>query len=228
MFELKVYPYSVIIYLVFLYAIKECFMNLKLHSAYNGSLTREQFLFSEMRITAQLMNTGISDDEIIDTIISNNLFQFPTERMIKNLARVCVRRLHLLNSTELIAAIANSSVEIGKQIVLYAMMRDSRLMADFMITVVGEKYRTKDMTFGDIDLNVFFIRLQEQDEKVASWSESTVKKIKQVMKKVLVENGYLDTTRSKGLNPILIESVLENAIRDNNDEAMLPAFNCFD
>lgn len=197
-------------------------------SPYKGSLTREQFLFSEIKITAKLMYEGLNDDEILDRIIANNLYQFPTERMIKNLAGVCIRRLHVLNSEELVSALANYSAEVGKQIALYAMMRDSRLMADFMITVVGEKYRTKDMCFSDIDLNVFFIRLQEQDEKVASWSESTVKKIKQVMKKVLVENGYLDTTRSKGLNPVLIESVLENAIRDNNDEAMLPAFNCFD
>lgn len=203
-------------------------MSINSSSVYNGSLTREQFLFSEMRITAKLMSEGLSDEEIVNAISAGNLFQFPTERMIKNIAKVCVRRLRNINSDEMIYAIANYSADIGKQIALYAMMRDSKLLNDFMITVVGEKYRTKDMYFGDIDLNTFFIRLQEQDEKVASWSDATIKKIKQVIKRILVENDYIDSIKAKALNPILIESALENIIRLNNDNAMLPAFNCFD
>lgn len=203
-------------------------MSIKSSSIYNGSLTREQFLFSEMRVTAKLMSDGMSDEEIVNAISAGNLFQFPTERMIKNIAKVCVRRLRNINSDEMVYAIANYSADIGKQIALYAMMRDSKLLNDFMITVVGEKYRTKDMYFGDIDLNTFFIRLQEQDEKVASWSDATIKKIKQVIKRILVENDYIDSIKAKALNPILIESALENTIRLNNDNAMLPAFNCFD
>lgn len=203
-------------------------MSINSSSTYNGSLTREQFLFSEMRVTAKLMSDDMSDEEIVNAISAGNLFQFPTERMIKNIAKVCVRRLRNVNSDELVYAIANFSVEIGKQIALYAMMRDSKLLNDFMVTVIGEKYRTKDMSFGDIDLNTFFIRLQEQDEKVASWSDATIKKIKQVIKRILVENYYIDSTKAKALNPILIETALENTIRLNNDNAMLPAFNCFD
>lgn len=203
-------------------------MSINSSRVYNGSLTREQFLFSEMRVTAKLMSEGLSDEEIVNEISAGNLFQFPTERMVKNIAKVCVRRLRNINSDEMVYAIANYSADIGKQIALYAMMRDSKLLNDFMITVVGEKYRTKDMSFGDIDLNTFFIRLQEQDEKVASWSDATIKKIKQVIKRILVENDYIDSTKAKALNPILIESALENTIRLNNDNAMLPAFNCFD
>ena len=203
-------------------------MSINSSRVYNGSLTREQFLFSEMRVTAKLMSEGLSDEEIVNEISAGNLFQFPTERMVKNIAKVCVRRLRNINSDELVYAIANFSVEIGKQIALYAMMRDSKLLNDFMVTVIGEKYRTKDMSFGDIDLNTFFIRLQEQDEKVASWSDATIKKIKQVIKRILVENYYIDSTKAKALNPILIETALENTIRLNNDNAMLLAFNCFD
>ena len=53
------------------------------------TITREQFLFHEMRITARLLLEDKTDKEIIDEIVDNNLFQYPTERMIKNLAGVC-------------------------------------------------------------------------------------------------------------------------------------------
>ena len=42
-----------------------------------------------------------------------------------------------------------------------------------------------------------------------------------------VENGYLDHIKSEHLNPVLLSSVLENGIRNNNDERALSAFNCF-
>ena len=93
--------------------------------------------------------------------------------------------------------------------------------------MVGSKYRLLDTSFGKIDLNGFFIRLQEQDDWVATWSDSTISKLKQVLQKLLVENEYLDSPESDHLNPVLISSVLENAIRSNGDDIVLPAFNCF-
>ena len=95
------------------------------------------------------------------------------------------------------------------------------------MTVIGEKYRLRDLSFGKIDLNTFFMRLQEQDDWVAAWSEATITKIKQVLTRVLVENEYLDSLTSDHLNPVLIYPILENAIRDKGDDRALAAFNCF-
>lgn len=194
---------------------------------YNGSLTREQFLFHEMRITAGLMSDGYADDEVLDKIVSDNLFQFPTERMINNLAKVCIRRLNALPDGSLVSSIAYDPVDTAKQVCLYAMMKDNRLVWEFMITVVGEKYRVQDMRLGDMDLNIFLMRLQEQDDKVATWSESTIKKIKSVLRRVLIENEYIDGSKSEELRPVLIARKLENSIRDCGDQIALPAFNCF-
>lgn len=198
-------------------------------SPYNGSgsLTREQFLFYEMRTTAKLLNDGLGDEEVISQIVEGNLFQYPTEKSLKTIAKGCVKRLNSMKDPELINAIANQPVDVSKQICLYAMMKQSRLVWDFMLTVIAEKYRTRDFSFGKKDLNIFFMRLQEQDDGVASWSSSTIEKIKSVLKKVLVENEYLDNAKSEILNPVLLSSTLENAIRSNNDEIVLPAFNCF-
>ena len=95
-----------------------------------------------------------------------------------------------------------------------------------MITVVGEKYQKFDSSFSRMDLNSFFIRLQEQDDWVATWSDSTISKVRQVLMKTLVENDYLDSTTANHLNPVLISPVLENAIRNDGMTQALPAFNC--
>ena len=49
---------------------------------YIASLTREPFLFYEMRSTAKIMSEGISDDAIVKKNVEQNLFQYPTLRGI--------------------------------------------------------------------------------------------------------------------------------------------------
>lgn len=193
----------------------------------SGQMTREQFLFFEMRTTARLMAEGLSEKEIIERIMKDNLFQYPTEKSIQKMARTCMVRLRSLEDANLIVVIASQPAEIAKQVCLYAMMKRYRLIWDFMITVIGEKYRISDDSFGKIDLNSFFLRLEEQDDLVASWSDSTISKLKQVLTRMLVENEYIDRARATKLNPVWLHPVLENAIRAKGDEIALPAFNCF-
>lgn len=194
---------------------------------YIASLTREPFLFYEMRSTARLMAEGISDDMVVKKIVEQNLFQYPTEKSITRMAKACVKRLHAMEDVSLVSAIASQPTDVAKQICLYALMRQSRLVWEFMLTVIGEKYRLKEMSFGKIDLNTFFMRLQEQNDTVASWSDTTITKLKQIITRVLVETEYLDNTKADHLNPVWLHPILENAIRSNSDMAVLPAFNCF-
>lgn len=198
-------------------------------SPYKGSaqITREQFLFYEMRTTAKLICEGLEDNEIIDRIVEDNLFQYPTEKSIRRMAKACIVRLKGICDIDLVEAVASQSSETAKQICLYAMMKQYRLVWDFMITVIGEKYQMQNFSFSQMDVNVFFMQLQEQDDYVAGWSESTIKKIRQVLIRVLAENEYLDDIKADHINPVWPSPVLENAIRSNNDDRALAAFNCF-
>ena len=195
-------------------------------SPYSAVITREQFLFYEMRTTAKLVAEGLNDEQVADRITSDNLFQYPPEKSVRRMALTCLRRLKALDDPDLVAAIASQPSDISKQICLYAMMKQYRLVWDFMITVVGAKYENRDMSFSRMDFNVFMMRLQEQDDWVASWSDSTITKVKQVLARILVDNEYLDSTTADHLNPVLIYPILEDAIRSSGDTKALTAFNC--
>ena len=158
-----------------------------LDSSYKASLTREQFLFHEMRIVAKFMVDEKNESEITDIITKDNLFQYPTERMTVGMVRACYRRLNLLSSERLIRIVAEHPVEEAKQICLYAIMKDN--------------------------------------EAIAGWSESTVKKLKSVLNRILRENDYLNDIKADHLNPIWLYPELENVIRTNGDQVALAAFN---
>lgn len=196
-----------------------------IHTPYR-TITREQFLFHEMRIVARLLKEGKTDDQVIQEIAETNLFQYPTEKMIKNIAQVCLNRFNNSKSEELIDIVANDSADAAKQACLFLMMNYYRLVYEFMITVIGEKYRIKDYVFTKADMNSFFTRLQEQNDTVASWSDATISKCKQVLKKTLVENGYLDNSRSEILNPVLLDFRVKGVIENSDTKEALIAFGC--
>ena len=179
---------------------------------YIASLTREPFLFYEMRSTAKLMVSGLSDEAVVKEIVDQNLFQYPTEKSITRMAKACIKRLQAMEDDCLIFAIASQPTEVAYE---------------FMLTVIGEKYRLRDTSFGKIDFNIFFMRLQEQSDTVASWSDSTITKLKQVIARLLVETEYLDNIKADHLNSVWLHPVLENAIKNSGNTAVLPAFKCF-
>ena len=74
---------------------------------------------------------------------------------------------------------------------------------------------------------MFFSRLREQNDDVATWSEQTISKLKQVLTKCLIETKMLDSFKDTTLNPIFISAELESGIRENKDFTALSAFNCF-
>ena len=194
---------------------------------YNGSLTAEQFLFYEIRIAAKYYIDGKTIEEAIESIKKDNLFQYPTERQVSRMTRACYKRLDALGNEQLVHELAFAPSEIAKQINLYAIMKYNRLVWEFMIQVIGEKYSNQDFSFSRKDLNAFFTRLQAQNDSVAAWSENTVSKIKSVIVRMLVETEYLDGMRATTLNSILLCEELEEGIRANNDYEALPAFNSF-
>ena len=135
---------------------------------YNGSLTREQFMFQEMRIVAKLLSEGMSDDDVLKRVTEENMFQYPTEREIKSKCGACLKRLKCVEDMPVISqAIGFGTLGEAKQAVLISMMCQNQLVADFMICVIGDKYRNLDMTITRKDMNVFFQNLAQSNETVA-------------------------------------------------------------
>lgn len=194
---------------------------------FNGGMTAEQFLFREIRITAPMFLSGMSMEEALRIVRSQQLFMYPTERMISRMVRACWRRLEALCSEDLVRGICESPSYVSKQINLYAIMRYNSLARSFMIELIGDKFRRGDLVLTKRDVNAFFSDLQASDSSMAAWSDATIKKLKSVFVKMLVETDHLDSAKSEMLKPILISAELKRGIIENADEDALVSFNCF-
>ena len=89
----------------------------------SGSITTDQFLYNEIKITAPLYLEGKTLDEASAIIAKDNLFQFPTERNTRRITRTCYKRLDALKNREAIEAMLNGPKDISRLINLYAIVR---------------------------------------------------------------------------------------------------------
>lgn len=200
---------------------------------YRGTITREQWLLTEMRTVAQLRLDGLSGEEILTQNLTNNYFQYPTERELASVTKACLLRLDNLSDdpalrTQLTSFIAHGPTTQSAQTNLYAFMRTYRVAWEFMLSVIGPKFQTVDLHLAKHEITAFLENLRTQSGTVAGWSDATLNKIRQVLTKCLAQTGYLASVRSTELRPILLDLELEGALRANGDEAALPAFACLE
>ena len=193
----------------------------------SGSLTIAKFMVSEMRTAARLFKQGMTPEAAFTAITTDNLFQYPTERNVRRQAKLCLRQMEHVSAPALLDVLATGPMEDARQVCLYAMMLEFHLVYDFMVNVVGEKYRLHDYHLTPLEINTFFLHLQEQDAVVAAWSVNTVRRIKSLLVQVLVENEYLENNRATNLQNVLLCSELESEILSGGDRKVLPAFNYF-
>lgn len=177
---------------------------------YKSTIKSRPYLYKETKKASSLVNEGLDVNGLKEKSLQDNIFQLESEARKKEVASIITARLKDLDK-QIIYNIENSNVETSKVLVLYAILKTDRLFFEFINEVYKEKILLKDLFIKDKDFNVFFQNKREQSEKVASWSEYTFKKLKQVYIRILFESGLI--VNQKGDREIKIP-IIESEVKD--------------
>lgn len=177
---------------------------------YKSTIKSRPYLYKETKKASSLVNKGLDVNDIKEKSLQDNIFQLESEARKKEVASIITARLKNLDK-QIIYSIENSNVETSKVLVLYAILKTDRLFFEFINEVYKEKILLKDLFIKDKDFNLFFQNKREQSEKVASWSEYTFKKLKQVYIRILFESGLI--VNQKGDREIKIP-IIESEVQD--------------
>ncbi|OEH85982.1 hypothetical protein BHU72_14975 [Desulfuribacillus stibiiarsenatis] len=189
---------------------------------YSANLTGAAFLFYEFKQVIRLKQEGLNDKEIKDKIVTENVFQYEKTSSLQRMIPTLLRRTEVIDDT-LRTMVLEDSMEVGKVINLYAIMKTDRLYYEFMDEVIKEKLHANDHILEKKDINAYFTHKAEQDEKVASWTDKTNNKLKQVFIKILLETGILKDKRTWELNRMLIDEQVKEHLRHIGDEQYISA-----
>lgn len=179
---------------------------------YSGKLTGESFLLYEFKIVAKLKKEGFSDKYIRKMVLEENLFQYKFKSSITRRLTPLLQRVNIIDDT-LIDMLIDDPLGNGVVINLYAIMKNDRLFFEFMNEVVKEKLQNTYEIIEKKDINIYFEQKAEQNEIITKWSDATIQKLKQVIKKILSEAKVINLKTGEVHKLIMSQELKEYLIK---------------
>ncbi|MFV8784785.1 DUF1819 family protein [Aerococcus urinaeequi] len=194
---------------------------MKKDSIYSTALTGAGFRLFEFKIVVQLIDEGLTDDEIRKKVFDENLFQQKSSSTTRSFPYI-LKRARVLDD-HLRNFILNESNRIAKQINFYAIMKTDLLFYEFMNEVIKQKLQNNNLIYEKKDINIFFNEKADLNEKLANWSDSTLKRLKSSYNRLLLEIGYLSKLSSTDLFPVQMDDVLRDYLIKIGDKGYVEA-----
>ena len=168
-------------------------------------------LFYQEGITATEQYVRIKDwSNVRDKIIKENLFQTRTGSSLVRISREIISRLKTL-SFEQLEIINQGSRQDQIQMLWIAACKRYVFIYEFAVEVIREKFLLMDYVLTEDDYTIFFDTKAEWHEEIENLKDSTKKKLKQVLFKILREaeitsdaNIILPSILSKEMAKILL------------------------
>lgn len=157
---------------------------------YSAGAVSRPFWFVEFKKVANLLNHGLSWDEVREKALGENLFDVAKEYRAKEILNGVIRRIKMLDPKG-IALFCDSDMATMKLIEFITIMQTDRLLAEFMNEVYREKIIVGDYDLRDADFNTYFKRKQDIDEGLMSLKDYTLKKLRNSYINYLVEAGLV-------------------------------------
>ena len=162
---------------------------------YSASGVKYLLWFVETRETARLLEDH-SEDDVREMVLNENVYQQKDRRRVISEYGCIMRRLQAIPEG-LRRMLLHTDVATAKLIVLVSAMASDRLLFELMYEVYRTKIHLGEEEWKEADLNIFFSRKADQSELIAGWTEATIKKLKQVYTRCLLEAGMLKKESAK-------------------------------
>ena len=190
---------------------------------YSAGAVKLSFWFVEFRKVVELLSEGKSTDQIKDLAMNENLFAAPTALRSNQIYHTVTGRIKSLDRS-FIPLFTRSDLATQKLFALIAAMAYDTLFFDFVYEVIREKMILGSNELVDSDVRVFFKDKQQQNEKVAGWTDATLVRLGRCYKTMLYEVGIIDKAKTarKILRPIL-DPDLVRWLEQNNMGAYVKA-----
>lgn len=183
---------------------------------YSAGAVKMSFWFIEFRKVVWLLDEGKSFDEIKALALSENIFAAPTTLRANQIFSTVSGRIKVLEHS-FIPVFLSSDLATQKLFALIAAMAYDALFFDFVYEVIREKMIVGSNELSDSDVRIFFKDKQQQNEKVAGWTDATLVRLGRCYKTMLYEAGMIDKAKTvrKILKPIF-DPELSKWLRQND------------
>lgn len=191
---------------------------------YSAGMVSHSFWQDEFSQYVDLVNEGLSDDEIRTKCVDDNYLQQKSVHRATDLFNVLRKRISFLDESY-IEAYPTMQLSDKKLVNLMSIIKMDNLFEDFMYETYRDELIVGDAQLHDYEVEGFFNRKQQESEQVADWTDQTIKRLTGIFKTFIREAGLMS---DKGdydevIRP-LIGYQLEDLMTANNDNKILAIF----
>lgn len=166
---------------------------------YSAGAVKHAFWFMEFRKVVSLRLEGKTWEEIKQLNENENIFGAPTKLRATQIFNTVSARVKSLDDS-FYPIFDACDLASQKLFALVATMTYDVLFGDLVYELVREKIIIGSNELADSDLRIFFKDKQQQNDKVAKWTEATIKKLMVTYKSMLFEAGV--TNKAKDIREI--------------------------
>lgn len=186
---------------------------------YNAEISAGSLMLPESRRIAKLLLEKPSEQRWNQALNDENLLQ-KKPATARRQARLIRNRLEMLDS-EGWMLVAERDKELSSQLLMAAAIKHSRMLADFLRDVYGQDLRRMERSLSFRQWESFLAECVHRDTQVKSWSESTKKKLFQVIVRILAEAKFIDSTRKLNLTPPMLHPAVIAYLKQRKDASVL-------
>ena len=187
---------------------------------YNAEISAGSLMPTESRRIAQLLLTSPDEAAWHHAIEVENILQKKTPATARRQATLIRKRLLTLDA-QAWGMIATRESEVVNQLLLAAAIKHSQLLGDFMRSVYAHCQRRLELVLSVNDWQDFLGECAHHDPAVQAWSDSTRRKLFQVIVRILVEARFLDRARSRKLTPQALHPDVVRYLHQHNESYLL-------
>lgn len=192
-------------------------------SRYTLSFTGARLQRAESVALAELFRKFGDWDQVRRQAEEGNILQVRTLSSAKRVARELVFRLQELSARELELLISGSQ-EDQNHLLWVAVCRRYRLIAEFAVEVVRERFLSMGAPLELADFDAFYFRKADWHEELDLLKPVTRKKLRQVLFGMMRDAGLLSAQGA--INPVMLSPEVRDAIAETrpDDLRLFPMF----
>jgi len=197
-------------------------MNVK---SYLGDLNGGGLLITESRIIAEIQLKKLSVDEWKKLVVDENVLQKKSAQTALRFANVIRKRLEVMGEpfSQLLLDVSERAYI---QLLMAAFMIQSPVIVDFMQECLAEARRTyKPDIANDAWISFIDDRIKVIPE-LASYSETTLKRMGSHVIKALVDAGYLKSTRQRQIQAVYLLPEVKGLLININKQELIDVMEC--
>lgn len=187
---------------------------------YKADITAGALKLPESRIVADLLLRNLSAAQWKQVIQTDNALQARHPATATRLTHLIRGRFETMDA-DLWKLVRDGDQVVATHAVFVAAIKHSKLLGDFLASVVREQFRIFNPTLSHKLWDEYLLACRGRDPAMPDWNQSTKDRLRSSVFQILAQAGYIASTRTLKLQTVFLAPQVLHYCQEHHEEYVL-------